>query len=943
MLNKVIKRIIIIFLSVILAIFLVLLITPILFKNQIMELAKTELNKMLTAKVDFKDLKISFIRSFPSAYVALEGLEIIGIDDFEDELLVSFNRFSVTADLLSLIRMEKIEVKSILLDRARLNGHILEDGRANWEIFPVPDKEIEPDKPTETPPAEEKEAAPLSLNVGLNKFEIRNMEIVFRDDVNKMKAEIEAFNFILRGDMRKENVDLKMNLGIDGINFWLDGIRLANNANVGFVSQIAADLKNMSFLIKDNRFNLNDIILKFAGFVEMKEDDINVDVTFETERTDFKSLLSLVPAIYMNDFKDLRTTGSLELNGDIKGTYNENIMPSANLNLFVNNAMFSYPDLPKSVEKVNIALKVHYDGEVFDRTTVDLDRFNFEMAGNPFNIGLHLKTPESDLQVAAKFAGKIDFDSVADIVPLDDINLNGLLECDITLAGRLSTIEKEQYEDFQADGHLKISGFDFESPDFPQGVKITNMQLNFNPRFVELASFDIITGNTDISMNGSLENFIPFIFKNETVKGTLALRSNKIDLNQIMSALPAKSETPAVVNTEEKTPLAVIEVPKNIDFALNVNIGNILFDKLEISNTRGAVLVRDGRIVMQNLGMNLLDGSLVLNGEYNTQNIKVPFINFDMNIRQFDITSAVSSFSLLENFLPNPENYSGKVSAALNLQSTLDEDLSPVLDSVSSRGRIQTHNLELRNSPLFGTLATLLQNEGWRTPSLNNIDIGYVIRDGRLWLEDPIIMDLQTARFSITGDQGLDMTMNYRIDATMPTSAIGNTATDLLGRIPGGSRVNEFKLTGYMRGNVNNPDVNLSMADTATAITTAVRDQVTETINIRVDEARTQVNEELNRQIDSLMAEAQRQADNIRSTAKTSADRVRAEANNMADNLISEAAGKNIIERRLAESAADLLRSEGETNARRLEQEGENQARSIMSSANTRADELRRN
>jgi hypothetical protein len=311
-----------------------------------------------------------------------------------------------------------------------------------------------------------------------------------------------------------------MKLGIDGIDFRMDGVRFANKVNVGFVSEIAADMKNMAFVIKDNRFNLNDIVLKFDGSVDMQKDDINMDVTFATEKTDFKSLLSLVPAIYMNDFKDIKTTGSLALNGGIKGTYNKTTMPSANVNLSVDNAMFSYPDLPKSVDKINIAVRAHYDGEVFDRTTADVDRFSFEMAGNPFLAEVLVKTPESDMQVAAKFNGKIDFGSVADIVPLDDITLNGLLECDISLAGKLSTLEKEQYEDFQAAGSLKLSRFNFESPAFPQGAKITSMLLNFTPRRVELANLDVIVGRSDIALNGTLENFIPFVLKAHLTQGS---------------------------------------------------------------------------------------------------------------------------------------------------------------------------------------------------------------------------------------------------------------------------------------------------------------------------------------------------------------------------------------------------------------------------------------
>ncbi|MCL2793207.1 MAG: hypothetical protein FWD87_08950 [Spirochaetaceae bacterium] len=886
------------------------------------------------AKVEFSDLRLSFIRNFPNAYIALENLEVTGIDDFEDELLVAFDRLSVTADILSIIRMQRIEVKSILLDRPRLNGRILEDGRANWEIFKVDDVS----STEEVAPVEITETDPFIFNVRLHRFEIRNMELSFRDDVNKIAAEVQLLNFILRGDMRKENVDLDLKLDIDGIDFWLDGIRLVNSANIGFTSVVAADLRNMGFVIKDNIFNLNDIVLKFDGSVDLQDDDINIDVVFATERTDFKSLLSLIPIVYMNDFKDLRTTGILSLNGDIKGTFNENIMPSANVNLLVENAMFSYPDLPKSVENINIAVRAFYDGVVFDRTTVDIDRFSFEMAGNPFSASLNLKTPESDLQIAAKFAGKIDIDSLADIIHLEDMVLNGLLECDISLAGRLSTLENEQFEDFQAKGFLKLSGFNFISSDFPQGIEITSTQLHFTPRFVELINFDAITGQTDISMNGRLENFIPFIFKDETIRGTLTLRSDKIDLNEIMSSLPEGEDS----SSAEEPQLSIIEIPKNIDFTMNVNINNIIFDNLLITNTAGALIVRDGKVTMRNLGMNLLEGSMVLNGEYNTQNIKEPFIDFGMNIRQFDISSAISSFSMLESILPNPQNYIGRVSATLTLYSVLDEQLSPVLDSVNSRGQLQTHNLEIRNSPLFGTLANVTNNERWRNPAPGNINIGYEIRDGRLWIEEPIRMNLLPARIEIRGDQGLDMTLNYRIGATMPFSAIGSGATDILNRIPGGSNISEIQLAGFIRGNVRSPDISLSVADMASTITTAIRDQVTETVTHRVGEVRTQASEEINRQIEQIMAEAQRQADNIRNNVNQSADRLRREANVAADRLISEAAGRSVIERQVAQTAANRLRSEGETNAQRLEQEGENQANAVINAAQIRANDLRR-
>jgi regulator of protease activity HflC (stomatin/prohibitin superfamily) len=69
---------------------------------------------------------------------------------------------------------------------------------------------------------------------------------------------------------------------------------------------------------------------------------------------------------------------------------------------------------------------------------------------------------------------------------------------------------------------------------------------------------------------------------------------------------------------------------------------------------------------------------------------------------------------------------------------------------------------------------------------------------------------------------------------------------------------------------------------------------------------------------------------------------VRREANAAADKLVRDAANKNILEKRLAEAAADKLRSEGEANAKKLEQEADQKARAVLAAAQKKADDLKR-
>ncbi|MCL2072809.1 MAG: AsmA family protein [Marinilabiliaceae bacterium] len=928
------------------ALILLLLVTPFLFKNKIMEFAKKEINNMLTAEVDFSNLRLSFIRNFPNAYVALEDLTVVGTGDFEGDTLVAFDKFSVTVDIKSVIGLSNIQVKAIILDRPHLYAHVLKDGRPNWDIMKPSDEET-PEEEEELP--DDSEFAG-EFNVALKKFEIKDAKIVYFDEPGNMKASLDGFNFLLKGDMSLERTILDIKTGINELDFWMDGIRMLKKAEIQFDSEIDADLTNMAFAFKENMFRINDIVLKFDGEVKMPEEDIDVDITFATDKTDFKSLLSLIPAIYMQDFEAVQTAGSLELNGSAQGTLNDKQTPSAKINLAVNNAMFKYPDLPKSVENINIAVKVAYDGVVFDRTTVDVDNFSFTMAGNPFKMDLHVKTPDSDMQIAANFDGKIDFNSMADIIPLDDTKLLGLLECDLSLAGRMSTLENEQYEDFKADGLIKLSNFLFESPDFPQGVTISQTHLEFSPKIVSLKAFDAVIGRTDISMNGSLENFIPFVFKEETVKGRLALNSKRIDLNEFMS----DEETP-VEESAEDVPMSIIEIPKNVDFTLTANLETIIFDKLNISNTKGEIIVRDGAVNMQRLAMNLLDGSLVVSGQYNTSDINKPFIDLDLDVSKFNIPTTLSSFSMLETFFPEPKDYKGNVSAKFKLNSLLDSEFSPVMTSVYAKGRLQTQNLEVHNSKLFVTMADMLKNEKLRVVRPNDMNIGFELVDGRMNVE-PFEMKIDQAKIGFSGDQGIDMTMNYNLKISVPKSAVGAGA-DLLNKIPGGTSINELIMNGHIGGTVTNPDVKINFGDMGDVLKDAIKEVITE----KVEEIKGKVTDEINAQIEKILAEANKQAENIRNTAKQAADKVRQESETAAKKAISEAnaaadkiekEAKNPLEKAAKKAAADearkkgedlakKLRSEGESKAKGIEAEGDKNAKAVMDNANKQADALR--
>lgn len=82
---------------------LVLLIgIPFAFHGQIQDMVKRFINENLNAQVEFSDVSLSFIRSFPQAYVGVNNLVITNFEPFKDETFISAKNISFTMSIKEL-------------------------------------------------------------------------------------------------------------------------------------------------------------------------------------------------------------------------------------------------------------------------------------------------------------------------------------------------------------------------------------------------------------------------------------------------------------------------------------------------------------------------------------------------------------------------------------------------------------------------------------------------------------------------------------------------------------------------------------------------------------------------------------------------------------------------------------------------------------------------
>lgn len=790
------KRFLQIFLGLIALILLLLLVIPSLFKGKIEQKVTEVINENVTATVSFDDFSLSMFRHFPNLAMGLDGLTIVNKAPFEGDTLLHVGAFSASIDLWSAVSGKGIHVNSVLLDQPSVWLKVNQDSVPNWDIVPVSD----------TPDVEEDTTTATSdFTVQLELFEIRDARLGFEDQTMAFATDIEDLDFTMAGDLSQTSTNLDLKTSIQKLNLEMEGVRYMKDAFVSLDAIIGADLENMVFTFQENEFRLNDLGLGFDGSVGMLDEGYELDVTLAARETSFKTLLSMVPEAYLQDFEQLKTEGALKLEASAKGTYidTENL-PAFNLVLNVKDGLIQYPDLPKSIEDIQIDVKVNNPGGAMDLTVTDISKFHFELGDNPFDASLWIGTPVSNATYKGSMKGNIDLASLTEAVPMDSIELRGVISTDISINGDYEMVEKELYEEIEANGNIGLKDLFFSTPDLPAGFLISNADMQITPRFMELKRFDSSFGSSDFSLQGKVENYLAYALKDGTLSGRLSHQSRLIDTNELMQL--AGEEDSTVV--EDTTAMELVLVPKNLNFVLNSNIEKLLYDKLEMTNVAGKITIVDGRVVLDGLKSNMLDGSMVVSGEYNTADTLKPFVNFDMALNSIDVHQAANSFSMIDSMMPIAKRAVGTVTTKLKFNSLMGPDMSPILSSVDGGGLLESKGVEISGAKVQTAMASMLNNDKYSKARAEDLNINFKLENGDVIVE-PFDASLFGKTVNISGKQSLDQSLDYVIKMPVSKQELGSVASLLGAALPSGT--SDVMVNVLVRGTVQDPKLSFKL------------------------------------------------------------------------------------------------------------------------------------
>ncbi|MDB5281561.1 MAG: hypothetical protein JWO06_636 [Bacteroidota bacterium] len=869
MLKKFLKRLLKA-IGILLLLLIVLIITiPLIFKKQINEKVKSEINEQLNAKVDYGDFSISLLSSFPNFSFSLNDLSVVGIDSFKGDTLAYVKNFNFTIDLMSVIKGDKYKLLAINITDPDVNAEVNYDGKANWDI-------VKSKGAASSGEPAAKESSNFSLEI--KKYKITNANISYDDKKGNMFADIKDFNFEGSGDVTSDVYDFKTITKIAELTFKSGSVAYLSKAKLGADINIAVDTKNNKYTFKENDISLNNLKLQFDGYAATPPSGTNLDVTFKSKETEFKSILSLIPAVYKKDFDKIKTSGSLALSGKVKGTYKGDNYPSFNLNLKVDNGMFQYPDLPVPVKNIYIATEVSKPQGGLDLTVIDISKLHMEAAGDPIDAVIGVKTPISDPDVKAYISGKLDLANVPKFYPVEGMkNLSGLFLAKVNFKGKKSDVDKKNYKAIDASGTVKVSGLVYDSKDIPMPVKITDLELTFNPQDVALNNLTAILGKSDLRADGRLENFMAYFFGKGDLAGVLNLRSNVFDANEWLqkdkNAPAPAAKTAAKVDTAKTQ---FFKVPAHIDFTANSQFGKVFYDKMVLENVKGQVTIKDEAINLNNLVAALLGGTARISAKYDTKHTDHPNVSFAYVISNFDIQQTYKTIGMAEKMAPIIKYVQGSYSSDLKGTGKLNPDMSVDYNSLDGDGKIQLPDVKVIDPPVLAEVTKVA-----KIPALQNLEIknGWTVikfKNGRVSVDPTDLKFGNGYNMNVQGSNGFDQSIDYDMRLDVPTKELGaatSAVQGLLSQVPGLNAAMPDILSFYLKvtGTAAKPIVKLTKMLPGSSSGKSAGNAAADELKKKADELKKQAEQQAKALADKAKQDAQSEADRLKKEAQDKA------------------------------------------------------------------------
>jgi hypothetical protein len=349
-------------------------------------------------------------------------------------------------------------------------------------------------------------------------------------------------------------------------------------------------------------------------------------------------------------------------------------------------------------------------------------------------------------------------------------------------------------------------------------VEISQAQVKANTKQINIEQFTGKVGQSDFSLQGEVSNYLAYALRNDVLRGNFSLKSGFMNFTELSNIMKPASKT----NTEKAAAkpvetsasadsLSAFQVPDKLDLSFQSNIKKAVYDKMPINNINGLVKVKEKRMELSNLAMEMLQGKIALNGSYASTSENKPAFDFKLNMENLDIPTAYQSLDMFRRYVPIAAKSQGKISTQFGLSGTMDQKMNIVPTSLNGLGVFNTIGLTIIESPVFDQIRGIIKQEKLKNVKVNDFTAKFQFANGELTL-NPFKTMVADQPTTISGSLSAAREINLTMDFLINRDVLGTDLNKGLSILPGSENIKMIDASVVLSGQVTKPNVSLDLS-----------------------------------------------------------------------------------------------------------------------------------
>ncbi len=490
-------------------------------QNSIIKDHIAELNKTHKGFIDIGDTHLSLFSNFPNISFKVDDLKINETKSDNSPVILDVKDIYVGFNLWDILD-GNYTIKSLIVEEGFFDIVIHEDKSLNLLNALKSFDETESEEP---------------LDFKLKKVKLHNLDIHKKDE--GQNTDLETFIYEADGGF---NIDNEVISGHIDTKFEMN---LISNGDTTYVKHKQFDVHTDVSLNKDTgllTIEPSGVTMEHGDFeLEGKVDtknDFDLDLIIKGAKPNFDMLIAFAPEDLIPVLERYKNAGKIYFNAVVQGPTLNQQVPFFDVNFGVSEAFLENTNKGKRVK--NIGFKGHFTNgkERSSRTTTfSLEDMTAKLGKGKIlgNVVINnFDKPEIDMRLNTDF----NLEFIADFLNLSDVDIaSGNVSLKMNFHDivdinnpelALSRLNQAYYSE------LKIDSLSLSSKDLPAPLKKLNAHIEMKGKKATINQFDMLLGNSDISITGYLSDLPAIVHHTDTLVVThLDIKSNLLDIAEL--------------------------------------------------------------------------------------------------------------------------------------------------------------------------------------------------------------------------------------------------------------------------------------------------------------------------------------------------------------------------------------------------------------------------